>query len=259
MSKPTFKTDAEIEAMRPASEITAQALKLMEEMVAPGVTTLEIDQAVEALIRKAGGIPAFLGYPSHKSGVSPFPASICASINEEVVHGIPCDRRLREGDIFSVDVGVEFDGWFGDAARTFAIGSVSRKAQKLIDVTRNSLEKATALMKEGVLLNKVSGAVQQEAEAHGFSVVKDFVGHGIGREMHEAPQVPNYASRLCRDGSIRLKKGLALAIEPMVNTGSHAVRVQKDGWTVVTKDRGLSAHFENTIVVGKDGPIVLTA
>lgn len=258
MTAPIVKSQTEIDEMRPAGELTARALKLVEEMVEPGVSTIEIDRAVEALIRDEGGIPAFLNYPSPKNGVPDYPASICASINEEIVHGIPAERTLKDGDIFSVDVGVKLNGWFGDAARTFAVGEISRKAQKLLDVTADCLAKATAALRPGVQLSKISSVVQETAATAGFSVVKDFVGHGIGREMHEPPQVPNYVSRVFPEGRTRLEVGTVLAVEPMVNIGGSAVRLLNDGWTVVTKDRTLSAHFENTIAIGEDGPIVLT-
>lgn len=258
MAKPRIKTPEEIEAMRPAGETVARALKLVEEMAAPGITTAEIDRAVEALIRKAGGIPAFLDYPCPTPGGSPFPASICASINEEVVHGIPDDRTLKDGDLLSVDVGVELNGFFGDAARTFGIGDVSRKARKLIETTRECLDRATQEMRSGTQLRKICGLIQKTAEDAGYSVVEQFVGHGIGRAMHEPPQVPNYVSRAFGDGMLRLPAGTALAIEPMLNVGTHEVRVRPNGWTVITKDHALSAHFENTIAVTENGPLVLT-
>ncbi|MBN2711436.1 MAG: type I methionyl aminopeptidase [Planctomycetes bacterium] len=258
MSGPILKSRKEIEEMRPANALTAQALKLVEEMVAPGITTAELDKAVERLIRKGGGTPSFLGYPAFKAGAINFPASICASINEEVVHGIPSDRTLNEGDIISVDIGVELNGWYGDAARTFGVGSISRKAQKLLDVTKQSLEKGIATLKPGVELNRLSAAIQDVAEGNGFSMVKDFVGHGIGRKMHEPPQIPNYVSRFFGAGSLRLKAGSVLAIEPMVNVGKSDVLTLADGWTVITKDRSLSAHFENSVAITEDGVIVLT-
>lgn len=262
--KVILKTPDEIAKMREAGRVVAQALALMEEMVKPGVTTKELDSAVEELIIKAGGIPTFKDYPSHKHNVLAFPASICASVNEQVVHGIPGARVLKEGDILSVDVGVHLDGWCGDAARTYAVGEVGRKAKKLLEVTENSLKKAILNCRPGKKLHEVSAAVQKEAESNGFSVVKQFVGHGIGRDMHEAPQIPNYVcgpnERL--SGSfpdLLLKEGMVFAIEPMVNTGSSDVLVDRsDGWTVYTKDRGLSAHFEHSIAITANDPQVLT-
>ena len=259
MSAPILKSAEQIEAMREAGRVTARALKHLEEVVAPGVDTLTLDKAVEEVIVAAGGVPAFLGYPSATLGVADFPASICASINEEVVHGIPsADRILREGDIISIDVGVILNGWFGDAARTFPVGKISRKASRLLKVTESSLREAISVLKPGVKLRRVSAAVQETAEASGFSVVRKFVGHGIGREMHEAPQVPNYVTRVFGDGGRRLDAGTVLAIEPMVNSGVSDVRVKPDGWTVITKDHSLSAHFEDTVAIGPTGPIVLT-
>ncbi len=258
MGAPILKSAAEIDAMRPAGRLVAQALELVGRMVAPGVITAEIDNAVEELFADAGGIPLFKGYPNPAPGRPDFPACICASINEEVVHGIPGNRKLREGDIFSVDVGVQVDGWCGDAARTFAVGSVSRKAEKLLRVTEECLECAIRVMQPGARLGQVSSAIQKHAEANGFSVVRKFVGHGIGREMHEPPQVPNYVTRLLGGKNTRLDAGTVLAIEPMVNVGGSDVRVRENGWTVITKDRTLSAHFEHTVAIGPDGPVILT-
>lgn len=258
MATPILKTPDEIDAMRLSGERVAEVLRLMEEMIAPGVTTIELDRAAEAVLRRDGGIPAFKGYPSPNPGVEAFPASICASINEEVVHGIPDDRPLRGGDIVSIDVGVELNGWFGDAARTFAVGTLSRKMRKLVSVTRECLEKARKRMRPGVRLRDVSGAVQETAEKNGFSVVRQFVGHGIGRRMHEPPQVPNYVSRMFGGGSLRLDPGIVLAVEPMVNVGTDDVRVLKNGWTVVTKDRSPSAHFEDSLALTEEGVVVLT-
>ncbi len=258
MEAPILKSKEEIEAMRPAGRIVAKTLKLLREMVVPGVTTLELDQAAEDLIRKNGAIPAFKGYPNFKPGVIDFPGTICASVNEEVVHGIPCDRVLCKGDIISIDVGANYDGWFGDAARTYAVGEISRKAAKLLSVTEESLNRAVARLKDGVDLGWISAAVQEHAEENGFSVVRDFVGHGIGREMHEPPQIPNFVNKVFRKSGVEIKAGAVLAIEPMVNMGGSAVRVGNDGWVVTTKDRSLSAHFENTVAVTADGVIVLT-
>ena len=259
-----LKTSAELAKMREAGRIVAQALEMVGKLVSPGVTTKELDTAVEELIIKANGIPLFKGYPAANPRFPVFPASICASVNEQVVHGIPGERELRDGDIISVDIGVELDGWCGDAARTYAVGDVGRKVRKLLDVTENSLRKAIEQSKPGKQLREVSAAVQKEVESHGLSVVKQFVGHGIGRSMHEAPQIPNYVCgpRERLDGSFpdcELRPGMVLAIEPMVNIGASDVLVdRKDGWTVYTKDRTWSAHFEHSVAVTEHGPVVLT-
>ncbi len=243
--------------MREAGRITGKALELAESLARPGVTTGEIDAAVEALIRREGGIPAFLDYPSPTPGVRPFPASICASVNEEVVHGIPGPRVLKAGDIIAIDVGVCKDGYFGDAARTYAIGEVSRKAQKLLETTAKCLELARNAFRPGQELRKISQAIQIEAEGNGFSVVRQFVGHGIGRNMHEPPQVTNFDSK-DPAGRTLLKPGLVICPEPMLNAGKSEVRVAADGWTVLTKDRSLSAHFEDTLALTEQGVEVLT-
>lgn len=259
-----LKTPAEIAKMREAGRVVAQALALVGTMVEPGVTTKELDSAVEALIIESGGRPTFKNYPASGPRIPPFPASICASINEQVVHGFPGGRELREGDILSVDVGVHLDGWCGDAAKTFAVGQVSKKVKKLLEVTERSLMRAIDKARVGRQLREVSAAVQDEVESNGMSVVKQFVGHGIGRDMHEAPQIPNYVCgpRERLDGhypECELKAGMVLAIEPMVNLGGSDVLVdRKDGWTVYTKDRTWSAHFEHTVALTDDGPFILT-
>jgi len=259
VERPILKSPDEIEQMREANRIVARALKLMAEMVAPGVSTLELDQAAEELITKAGAIPAFKGYPGASERVPPFPATICASINEEVVHGIPAaDRILQEGDIVSIDVGAEINGFFGDAAKTFGVGSISKKAAKLLEVTEHSLMKAITTMKPGSTMRRLAHSVQTTAEEAGFSVVRQFVGHGIGRQMHEPPQVPNYVPSFGFGEGYEFETGAVLAVEPMVNIGGSAVRVLKDGWTVITKDRTLSAHFEHSIAVTENGPLILT-
>lgn len=262
--KVILKTPAEIAKMREAGRIVAQCLAMVGQMVKPGVTTKELDSAVESLILGAGGIPLFKNYPASSHRIPPFPASICASINEQVVHGIPCERELKEGDIISIDVGVELDGWCGDAARTYPVGEVSRKVKKLLDVTEKSLMRAIEKSRVGKKLRDVSAAVQKEVESNGMSVVKQFVGHGIGRDMHEAPQIPNYVCgpRERLDGHFpdyELKAGMVLAIEPMVNLGGSDVLVDRsDGWTVYTKDRTWSAHFEHSVALTDDGPLILT-
>ncbi|MEY3282310.1 MAG: hypothetical protein RIR86_323 [Acidobacteriota bacterium] len=235
--------------MRRSGLIVASTLAKLRKMVEPGITTLELDAVAEANIRGAGAIPTFKGYRG-------FPASICASINEEVVHGIPSERRLKEGDIIKIDCGATLDGYVGDAAISVPVGKISPEWQRLLDVTRDSLLKAIEKMVAGNYLYDVSSAVQQHVEAEGFSIVRDFCGHGIGQRMHEDPQVPNYG----RPGTGPvLKEGWVLAIEPMVNEGTHEVRILKDGWTVKTKDGRASSHFEHTIAVTEEGPRVLTA
>ncbi|MDR1534674.1 MAG: type I methionyl aminopeptidase [Planctomycetota bacterium] len=258
-----LKSPADIAMMREAGRIVARALAEVERIVAPGVATAALDRAVEELIIKAGGIPTFKNYPASEAGTPPFPASICASVNEEVVHGIPGNRELREGDIVSVDVGVHLGGWCGDAAKTFPVGKIGRKAMKLLQVTERALGRAIANARPGRMLREVSGAVQREAESNGMSVVRQYVGHGIGRDMHEPPQIPNYVcgpdERLeGRFPDCRLLAGMVLAIEPMVNLGGFEVLTGRNGWTVYTRDRSWSAHFEHTVALVGDGALVLT-
>ncbi len=243
------KSRAEIEKMRRSGLIVAGTLSKLRQMVAPGITTRELDVVAESTIRAAGAIPTFKGYRG-------FPASICASVNDEVVHGIPSDRRLKEGDIIKLDCGATLDGYVGDAAISVAVGEVSPEVARLLEVTRESLLKAIEKMVAGNRLYDVSYAVQQHVEERGFSIVRDFCGHGIGQRMHEDPQVPNYG----RPGTGPvLKEGWVLAIEPMVNEGSFEVKILSDGWTVKTRDGKASSHFEHTIAVTEDGPRVLTA
>jgi methionyl aminopeptidase len=243
-----LRDQAEIDAIRAAARIVARALGLLSREVRPGITTAELDRLAEEFIRSEGGRPAFKGYRG-------FPASICPAINEEVVHGIPGSRRLKEGDIVGLDVGVEKDGYHGDAAITVPVGKVSPEVERLIAVARESLAAGLAKARAGNRVGDVSHAIQSHVERAGFSVVRALVGHGIGREMHEEPQVPNYGPP---DRGPRLMVGQVLAIEPMVNAGGPEVVTQPDGWTVVTKDGSLSAHFEHTVAVGKDGPEVLS-
>ncbi len=244
-----LKSASEIKLMREAGQIVAEVLELMEKTVKPGVTTAKLDSAAEKTIRKYGAEPAFLGYNN-------FPASICASVNNEVVHGIPSLRRLKEGDIISIDVGAYRKGYYGDAAATFPVGAISPEAQDLIDVTRTSLQKAIEKMQSGKRLSDISHAVQDYVENNSMSVVRNYVGHGIGEQMHEEPQVPNFG--LPGRGPI-MQPGIVLAIEPMVNAGSWEVEVLDDQWTVVTSDGSLSAHFEHTVALGENGPEVLTS
>ncbi len=234
--------------MRDAGKIVAEVLQEMETSIKIGITTAMLNKIAEKLIRRHGAEPAFLGYNN-------FPASICTSVNNEVVHGIPGLRRLEEGDIISIDVGVRLNGYHGDAAVTFAVGKISPPAQKLIDVTRISLQKAIEAMQVGKRLSDVSYAVQDYVESNSLSIVRNYVGHGIGEEMHEEPQVPNFG--LPGRGPV-LQPGLVLAIEPMVNAGSWEVKVLKDQWTVITADGSLSSHFEHTVALGDNGPEILT-
>ncbi len=238
----------EIEKIRVSAQLVAMTLREMGRHVRPGITTAELDRIAESFIRDHGARPAFKGYRG-------FPASICPSVNEEVVHGIPGPRELREGDIIGIDVGVEKNGYYGDAALSFPVGEVSAEARRLLDVTRESLMQGIAQARAGNRVGDISNAVQTYVEAQGYSVVKALVGHGIGREMHEEPAVPNFGPA---GRGPRLMTGLVLAIEPMVNTGGYEVVTRSDGWTVATKDGGLSAHFEHTVAVGPDGPEILS-
>jgi methionyl aminopeptidase len=243
------KSPDEIERMRAANQLVAEILERLQAMVAPGVSTADLDAFVEREVRAAGAEPAFKGYRG-------FPASLCASINDEVVHGIPSRTRvLKEGDIVSLDMGVRLDGFFGDSAVTVPVGRVGERVQRLLAVTREALEKGVAEARVGARVSDIGHAVQAHVEAHGFSVVREFVGHGIGRALHEEPQVPNYGPR---GRGPRLAEGMVLAIEPMVNMGRAAVKVLADGWTAVTRDGSWSAHFEHTVAVTAAGPDVLT-
>lgn len=244
-----IKNDSEIELMRHAGKVVGETLAKLEEVIRPGITTAELDRIAEEYITKQGAKPSFKGYCG-------FPASICTSINKEVVHGIPSkDIVLMEGDIISVDCGAILNGYQGDAARTFPVGKVSNEAKELMDVTKESFFKAVEKALIGNRLTDISAAVQAYVESHGFSVVRDYVGHGIGREMHEDPEVPNYG----RPGrGVKLMHGMVLAIEPMVNVGTYNVKVLPNDWTVETVDGSLSAHYENTVAILKDGPEILT-
>jgi len=243
------KRPRQIERMRKAGALAASVLRAVSRKAAPGVRTIELDALAERMIRKRGGKPLFKGYRG-------YPNTLCVSINEEVVHGMPGDRVLKEGDIVGVDVGVLLDRWCGDTAATFAVGEIPEEGSRLLAVTREALQKAIEAACAGRRLSDVSAAVQQHAEASGFSVVRKFTGHGIGRRMHEDPQVPNFVAPDMVDTV--LKAGVTLAIEPMVNAGASDVDVLDNGWTVVTRDRKLSAHFEHTIVVTENGADILT-
>ena len=242
------KSPTEIERMRAANALVADVLAELATMVAPGVTTLDLDLAAEKLVRAGGAEPAFKGYRG-------YPCTLCASVNEQVVHGIPSARALVEGDIISLDMGVKLNGFYGDSAVTVPVGAVSDEAATLLRVTRESLEKGIEQVRLGGRISDIGHAIQQHVEAHGLSVVREFVGHGIGSALHEEPQIANYGEP---GRGPRLAEGMTLAIEPMVNVGRPAVKVLQDGWTAVTKDGSLSAHFEHTVAVTKNGPLVLT-
>ena len=234
--------------MRAANALVAEVLAELATMVAPGVTTQDLDQAAEKLVREGGAEPAFKGYRG-------YPSTLCASVNDQVVHGIPSTRALNEGDIISLDMGVKLNGFYGDSAVTVPVGTVSEEASALLRVTREALEKGIAQVRLGGRVSDIGHAIQLHVEAHGFSVVREFVGHGIGSALHEEPQIANYGEP---GRGPRLAEGMTLAIEPMVNIGRPAVKVLADGWTAVTKDGSLSAHFEHTVAVTKTGPLVLT-
>lgn len=238
--------------MRRANVIVAEVLQELKARVAPDVTTLELDTIAEELTLKKKAVPAFKGY---SVGGRVYPRCLCASINEEIVHGIPSNRPLREGDIIGLDYGVIYDGFYGDSAITVGIGKVSEEAQRLMDVTEQSLYRGIQELQEGKRLGDLGSAVQRFAESAGFSVVRAFVGHGIGKKLHEEPPVPNYGEP---DRGLRLKEGMVLAIEPMVNAGSYEVEIKEDGWTAVTKDGSLAAHFEHSVAITKNGPYILS-
>jgi methionyl aminopeptidase len=244
----TCRSSVELERLARVNGLVARVLSELMGVVAPGKTTRELDELAERRLREAGAVPAFKGYHG-------YPSTICASVNEQVIHGIPNDRPLNAGDILSIDLGAKLDGFFGDSAVTVPVGAVSPEAQRLLTVTKESLERAIAVVKAGARVHDIGAAVQEYVEAHGYSVVREFVGHGIGTSLHEEPQIPNYGTP--GRGS-RLAEGMVLAIEPMVNAGRPAVKVLSDGWTAVTKDGSLSAHFEHTVAVTEAGCRVLT-
>ncbi|KOA19879.1 methionine aminopeptidase 1 [Clostridium homopropionicum DSM 5847] len=243
-----IKSDREIDYMKKAGKIVGETLALLQESIKPGITTDELDRIAEEYIKRNNSTPSFKGYYG-------FPASICTSINEEVVHGIPGKTVLKEGDIISIDCGTNYNGYHGDAARTFAVGQISKEAENLINITRESFFKGVEKAIVGNRLTDISSAIQEYAEARGYSVVRDYVGHGIGTKMHEDPEVPNYG----RPGrGPKLMNGMVLAIEPMINIGGYQVETQSNDWTVVTKDGTLSAHYENTVAILSNGPEILT-
>lgn len=245
----TIKSAKQVEKMRASAKVTKGALELLEKHIKPGVTTAQLDKIAYDFITSKGARPNFLNYNG-------FPGSICASVNDEVVHGIPSGRAvLRKGDIISIDMGAELDGWHSDAARTFGVGEISAEAQRLIDVTRESFFEGLKYLKHGAKLGDVSSAIQKYVESNGFGVVRDLVGHGIGTHLHEDPSVPNFGKA---GHGVRLAAGMTLAIEPMVTEGHYKVCVLDDDWTVVTEDGSLAAHYENTVLITKDGYEILT-
>ncbi len=250
----TLKSPREIDRMRQAGLLVSEAHRLIESLVRPGVKTCEIDQAVEELFRQHGAIPLFKGFP----GPVPFPAVCCISLNEEVVHGIPGPRELREGDIVSIDTGCKYQGWCGDSAWTYAVGEVDSVKRKLLDVGEAALYLAIEALGECRLWSEVAQRLEDFIYGNGFSSVEDFVGHGIGREMHEDPQVPHYVDEETLEKDFELKPGLVLAIEPMVNAGTRNVVITDDHWTVCTEDGRPSVHFEHTVALTKTGPEILT-
>lgn len=243
-----IKSEKEIESIRKAAQILVSVLKDLRSFIKPGITTIEIDSRAGDFIKSEGALPAFKGYKG-------FPGNICASVNEVVVHGIPDRRSLKNGDIISVDIGVNLDGYFADAASTFAVGKISAEAARLIRATEAALYAGIKQVWPGNKLANVSCAIQEKIESSGFSVVRSFVGHGIGVSLHELPEIPNFGSP---EKSIQLKPGMVLALEPMANAGTYEVEVLKDGWTAVTKDRSLSSHFEHTVAVTSSGSEILT-
>ncbi|MGH7816548.1 MAG: type I methionyl aminopeptidase [Candidatus Binatia bacterium] len=248
----SLKSAREIEIMRRANVIVAEVLQELRQRVRPGVTTLDLDQLAEEQTLKRRAIPAFKGY--NVAG-RVYRHCLCASVNDEIVHGIPSNRALREGDIIGLDYGVIYEGFYGDSAVTVGVGKVSAEAQRLMDVTEQSLYKGIAELHDGKRLGDLGSAVQRFAESAGYSVVRAFVGHGIGKKLHEEPPVPNYGEP---DRGLRVKEGMVLAIEPMVNVGGYEVEIKDDGWTAVTKDGSLAAHFEHSVAITKNGPYILS-
>lgn len=245
---PSIKSASELEAMRKAGQVVARMIAAVKEAVEPGITTKQLDTVAAKELKRQGAKPAFLGYMG-------FPATICTSVNEQIVHGIPGDRVLKEGDLVKVDVGAVVDGLYGDSAMTIPVGQVSEEAMRLIETTKNSLDAAIAVVKSGNRLGDIGAAVQEYAESRGYGVVREYVGHGIGRNLHEEPQIPNYG--VAGRGAL-LHAGMVIAIEPMVNIGTWRTQALEDGWTVVTADGKLSAHFEHTMAIGEHGAEVLT-
>jgi len=246
-----LKSPQEIAVMRQAGRINAQALQAVRQMVRPGVTTADLDAAAEEVIRQHGAVPTFKGYP----GPYPFPGTICASINEELVHGIPGKRKLQEGDVISIDCGSTFEGFVGDAAITVGVGEISPDAHRLIEVTEQALDEGIRQMRAGNRVGNVSAAIQRYVESYGFQVTREYTGHGVGRQMHEGPQVPNYG--IAGRGMV-LRPGMTIALEPMVLIGNHQTRVLPDQWTVASADGSLTAHVEHSVAVTEGEPFILT-
>ncbi len=248
-----IKNAQEIDGIRKSCKIVAEVLNLLGSMIKPGITTKMLDEIAEDYIRSKGAIPAFKGYS--QAGSFNYPASICASIDNEVVHGIPDDTELKEGQLLSIDVGVQFNGYFGDAARTFAVGKISSLKKKLMNVTEESLYRGIEKAQDGNRVIDISRAIQNYVESNGFNVVRELTGHGVGKYLHEDPSIPNY---VVSGPSPRLREGMTIAIEPMVNAGTYRVKTLKDGWTIVTEDGQPSAHFEHTILITNNEPEILT-
>lgn len=243
-----LKTEQEIEQLRVCNQIVARVLQELKKAIKPGITTRALNDIAEQAIKDQGAIPAFKGYRG-------FPASLCTSINEQIVHGIPDGRKLKEGNIISLDFGVQFNGFYGDAAVTFPVKEIGNKAKKLLKVTEEALYKGIEQAIVGNRLSDISQSIQAWVESHGFSIVRDFVGHGIGKSLHEEPQIPNFGTPVPNP---RLQAGMVLALEPMVNEGSYEIKLLPDGWTAVTADGKLSAHFEHSIAISDNGPIILS-
>jgi len=244
-----LKTNREIEKMRRAGRVVAETHAFLKKLIRPGITTKELDQAAEEFILSHNAIPAFKGYNG-------FPGSICASVNDEVVHGIPGLKKIKDGDIISIDIGTIVEGYYGDGAKTYPVGSISDESEKLIKVTRESFFEGIKYAKPGYRLSDISHAIQTYVEQYGFSVVRDFVGHGIGQNMHEEPQIPNYGAP---NKGPRLREGMVLAIEPMINAGTFQIEILENNWTVVTIDGKNSAHYEHTIAITDNEPLILTS
>jgi len=252
----TIKSKKEIELMREACKVVAQTYKYLEEVIKPGMTTYELDQLAENKMRSLGAIPAEKGYDIGIRGIPPFPASTCISINDEVIHGIPSkDRIIKEGDIVSIDTVALKNGFHGDAARTFIVGKTSKDAQKLVEVTRQAFFEGIKYAKEGNRIGDISHAIGEYVHSKGYSVVREFQGHGIGRQMHEDPGIPNFGKA---GRGLRLEAGMTLAVEPMVIQGNHNILELDDGWTIITEDGSLASHYENTILITKKEPEILT-